>query len=229
MTSFDLVLFLVFFIYGFAFLTLGITFAVESGRFSALADAKVFRPLAIFGLFHGTHEWVEAYLIQADALIPIARLVALAKANDTCSFLCFSIIFDIQAFRLKVNINFNWCPGFKGFGVYVIILSFITLGRFPCERWHGRTSLNPSSLSFGGTWGHPGCFQITAPGGRVQWQRATLPSHPPDCGSHRFRIYGLAQSFLSPVDMFPVDLFNSAVFREWVGFPIQMVRPGRLL
>src|SRR5665647_343106 len=65
--SFDTVLLLVFFIYGLAFFSLGMSLAVESGRFPALADARVLRPLAIFGLAHGTHEWLEAYLMQADS------------------------------------------------------------------------------------------------------------------------------------------------------------------
>jgi hypothetical protein len=99
---FDTVLLLVFFVYGLAFFSLGMTLAVESGRFPALAEAQVLRPLAIFGLIHGTHEWLEAYLMQSDAYgaplpgwLPWFRLFLLIT-----SFI-FLIIFDIQVFRLQ--------------------------------------------------------------------------------------------------------------------------------
>ena len=59
--------FLVFFVYGLAFFGMGITMAIESGRSPALAQARVLRPLAAFGLIHGTHEWMESYLMQAEA------------------------------------------------------------------------------------------------------------------------------------------------------------------
>src|SRR3990172_5188225 len=64
----DQLTFLVFFIYGLAFFGMGITMALESGRSPALGKARVLRPLAAFGLIHGTHEWMEAYLLQARAL-----------------------------------------------------------------------------------------------------------------------------------------------------------------
>ena len=60
--------FLVFFVYGLAFLGMGIAMALESGRSPALAQARVLRFLAAFGLIHGTHEWMESYLLQAGSL-----------------------------------------------------------------------------------------------------------------------------------------------------------------
>ena len=66
-SSFDLALLLIYFIYGLAFFSLGMALAVESGRSSTLAEAQVLRPLAVFGLLHGTHEWLEAYLLQSEA------------------------------------------------------------------------------------------------------------------------------------------------------------------
>jgi hypothetical protein len=66
--GFDQGLFLVFFIYGLAFFGMGLAMAMEAGRPSALADGRVLRPLAGFGLIHGAHEWLDAYLLQARAL-----------------------------------------------------------------------------------------------------------------------------------------------------------------
>ena len=63
----SLIQLLVFFVYGLAFFSLGMSLAIESGRFPSLADDRVLRTLAIFGLLHGSHEWLEAYLFQAEA------------------------------------------------------------------------------------------------------------------------------------------------------------------
>jgi len=60
--------FIIYFIYGLAFLGMGIAMALESGRLPALAEARVLHPLAAFGLIHGVHEWMESYILQAQSL-----------------------------------------------------------------------------------------------------------------------------------------------------------------
>jgi predicted Na+-dependent transporter len=54
--SFDLVLLVVYFAYGLAFFGMGLTLALESERSPALAEARLLRPLAAFGMIHGVHE-----------------------------------------------------------------------------------------------------------------------------------------------------------------------------
>ncbi len=55
----------VFFVYGLAFFSMGLAMALEAGRSPSLAEAQVLRPLAVFGLMHGTHEWLEIFIGQA--------------------------------------------------------------------------------------------------------------------------------------------------------------------
>src|SRR5512140_723585 len=60
-------LLLTYFFYGLAFFAMGIAMFLETGRSPALAHAGSLRFLAAFGLLHGTHEWLESYLLQAQA------------------------------------------------------------------------------------------------------------------------------------------------------------------
>ncbi len=53
---------LVFFVYGLAFFCMGLAIALESRRTPMLADARVLAPLALFGILHGIHEWVEMFI-----------------------------------------------------------------------------------------------------------------------------------------------------------------------
>src|SRR5512137_1350311 len=100
MVPFDSTLLLVFFIYGLAFFSLGITLSIESGRFPVLADAKVLRPLAFFGLIHGTHEWLEAYLLQAEGFgNHYPGWMAWVRLSLLISSFFFLVIFGLQAFR----------------------------------------------------------------------------------------------------------------------------------
>ena len=75
---------LVFFVYGLAFFSMGLAMALESSRSSLLAEAWVLLPLALFGLVHGTHEWLEmmlfkeaAFGIRFSPIIPWLRLLLL--------------------------------------------------------------------------------------------------------------------------------------------------------
>ena len=55
---------LIFFIYGLAFFSMGIALFLETTRAPRLAERRVLQPLAVFGLLHGMHEWIEILLLQ---------------------------------------------------------------------------------------------------------------------------------------------------------------------
>src|SRR3990170_3500952 len=59
------VYFLVYFLYGLAFFGMGIAMILETGRSPVLVEGQALRPLAAFGILHGTHEWFESYILQA--------------------------------------------------------------------------------------------------------------------------------------------------------------------
>jgi signal transduction histidine kinase len=229
---FDTVLFLIYFIYGLAFFGLGTALAVESGRSPGLADAKVIRPLAIFGLIHGTHEWLEAYLMQSEAYgttlpawLPWFRLLLL-----TTSFV-FLIIYDFQTFRLRpfhFGVGGSLLIGILGIYIFTILIS-------------GTQAILSSKLSWFELLNVLSRYLLAVPGailaafalrlqaiGSMGEERPHLITHL-TIAAIGFLIYGLAQVFVPYVDMFPARFINATIFRTWTGFPIQLVRAGMAL
>ena len=51
----------VFFFYGLAFYTLGVTLVMVGRQSSQLRFARAIWPLALFGFLHGAHEWFEMF------------------------------------------------------------------------------------------------------------------------------------------------------------------------
>src|SRR4030066_152913 len=80
---------IVFFFYGLSFFAMGLAVLLEAGRPSELDFAHALRPLAGFGLIHGSHEWIEmfllirektAYISPTDDWIGPARVILLASS-----------------------------------------------------------------------------------------------------------------------------------------------------
>ncbi|MFH1183721.1 MAG: hypothetical protein V1755_01615, partial [Chloroflexota bacterium] len=61
-------LLLVYFVYGLAFWAMGLAVLLESGRAASANQARSLHWLSAFGILHGTHEWLEAYLLAARSL-----------------------------------------------------------------------------------------------------------------------------------------------------------------
>ena len=53
----------IYFIYGLAFFVLGLAIALEIGRGEPTRFRRAMWPLAFFGLIHGSHEWLEMFVI----------------------------------------------------------------------------------------------------------------------------------------------------------------------
>lgn len=227
--SFDTGLLLVYFVYGLAFFTLGMTLAVESGRFPALADAQELLPLAIFGLIHGAHEWLEAYLMQAETYgaplpgwLPWFRLIMLAT-----SFL-FLTIFVFRAFQLrppKLSLGGYLLASSLGIYVLIILINAIVTIRSGDVPWFDLLNvLARYLLAVPGAILAAFALRLQAAGAAGE-ERQHLKTHL-TVAAVGFCIYGLAQVFVPNVDMFPARFLNATIFRTWLGFPIQVVRAG---
>src|SRR5262245_16169326 len=76
----------VYFLYGLAFFAMGLSVALEGGRASDERLRHALRPLAAFGVVHGTHEWLEMFAIlnllpsypATESLWPGLQLAALS-------------------------------------------------------------------------------------------------------------------------------------------------------
>src|SRR5512143_1512996 len=64
----DIALLLIYFVYGLSFLAMGLALLLEIGRAERPEQARGLAWLAVFSLSHGTHEWFEAYLMQARSV-----------------------------------------------------------------------------------------------------------------------------------------------------------------
>ena len=219
--------FLVFFIYGLAFFGMGITMALESGRSPALAQARALRPLAAFGLIHGTHEWLEAYLMQAESLgaplpdwLPWLRLFFLVASF--VSLLLYGLL------MLPLISSFSWGRQIfrlNLFGLYALtILIGITSAYY-------KAHIPSTTLVDGLTRyllavpsGMLATFALRAQGRSARENARDTLSHSLRVAAFGFSIYTLTQFFVHPIDMFPARFINEAAFQAVTGFPIQLVR-----
>jgi len=64
----DFSLILIYFIYGLAFFSMGLVVALEGGRANDPRLRSGLRPLAVFGLLHALHEWLEMFELMGGAL-----------------------------------------------------------------------------------------------------------------------------------------------------------------
>jgi signal transduction histidine kinase len=54
---------LIFFVYGLVFFSLGLVLFLEANRYTSLGENRNLRLLALFGVMHGIHEWLDMLLI----------------------------------------------------------------------------------------------------------------------------------------------------------------------
>jgi signal transduction histidine kinase len=223
----DRFLFLVYFIYGLSFFTMGIAMWLEAGRSPALAEARVLRPLATFGLLHGTHEWLESYLLQAGLLgvTPASWLTGLRLVLLACSFV-FLFRYAIQMLLLVSPRDLRLrILRFSIFGIYAMII--LTSAAHACQ-----TATIPVADFLDALARYllaiPAAF-LAALALRAQARHAGREyriklSRNLLLAAIGFGIYALAQLFVRPIAMFPAQYLNADAFRIWAGFPIQLIR-----
>jgi len=78
--------FLLYLLYGLAFFTLGVAILSRDTRFSELGIAKILWLLAVFGIIHGFHEWLELFQ-QLNPEIKTATFSQLRLIVVSASFL----------------------------------------------------------------------------------------------------------------------------------------------
>ena len=219
--------FFIFFIYGLAFFGMGITVALESGRSPALAQARVLRSLAAFGLLHGTHEWMEAYILQARAIgtalptwLPWLRLGLLIAS--------FAFLFRYGLQMLLQVMPFNFLKRVVYISVFCLYALFIIVNAIVA---YLKSPIPTVSLLDG-----LGRYLLAIPAATLatlglraqahvmfQDKRTRLGSSLA-IASIWFAIYTLTQFFVHPIDMFPARYINEEAFLAYTGFPIQAIR-----
>jgi len=223
----DQLLILVFFIYGLAFFGMGLTLALESERFPALTQARLLRPLAAFGMIHGTHEWLESYLMQSElghiqlpGWLPWLRLGLLIASF--CSLMFYGSMTLLQH---PIKPQGNQFIGLGILGLYylgILTSTFLTYrsGTIP---WQDLLDgLTRYLFAVPGAVLAALALRAEALEARLQGQRQITVFLT--WAAAGFGLYSLTQVFVPPLDMFPARVLNTVSFRAFTGFPIQIVR-----
>lgn len=204
---------------------MGLAVLLETGRPSKLDFARALRPLAGFGLIHGSHEWFEMFLIiqgnsgiipNEDWIAPI-RIILLAT-----SFL-FLIAFGIRLI-IGPGLQRRWLI-FTGLISIIWMVGFviILISTSTNNPWINADVFTRYVLALPGTalsvWGLIIQRKSFIMAGMHNFGRdVTL-------GAIAFGLYGgIGQVFVSPSSIFPSNFLNSEVFLQWFGIPIQVFR-----
>jgi signal transduction histidine kinase len=225
--AFDSVLLVVYFAYGLAFFGMGLTLALESERSPALAEAHLLRPLAAFGMLHGAHEWLDSYLLQPVAggmQLPTWLLwFRLAMLTASFSSLLVYGILTLRIHPLKPD-------GFAylGWSALVIYGLGILAGAVFTYRTGTTLLVNVFDVLTRYLLAVPAAF-IAAASLRAEALSAQSSGRKQvmvflTWAAIGFGLYGLTQLFVPAIDMFPARELNSTVFRNFSGFPIQVLR-----
>ncbi len=220
-------LFLIYFIYGLSFFAMGLALLLETGRSPSLAEKAALRFLAAFGLIHGTHEWLESYLLQAQSIgTPTPDWLSWLRLGFLYSSFVSLFFYAFLTLRLV-------SPKYEGrrfvhFGriaIYeAVIITFAVL-----TYWHTSVPwINlldvlaryliaiPAALL--------AALALNAQGRRSKAQGHPSLSAPLAWAALGFAFYGLAQIFVHFLEMFPAVYVNQETFFSLTGFPIQLIR-----
>jgi signal transduction histidine kinase len=218
LTAFQLNFLLIYLIYGLAFFTMGLALMLESGRSPLLVERRTLWLLALFGLLHGVHEWIEI----------IFSLVAWLGAPFPPSFEWMRVVWLAVSFTPLLLFGMfqqRSKPAFYiGSGLLVIypimVLVYLQLEIPDTALWLDVLSR----------------YHIAAPAGLLAgyafWMRSrqVASEQRPHLAGHLrwaaggMAVYGMTQAFVPYLDIFPANWINSQAFLATMGFPVQAVR-----
>ena len=217
---------LVYFFYGLSFFMMGLAVYIEVGRASELDFAKALRPLAGFGLVHGSHEWFEMFLLiypdfandPSHAWIPLLRVCLL-----TSSFLML-ILFGVRLISGPTRPILVWgmmltVLAIWGFGLLGLLLSPLP----HTDRMISADVYTRYALAIPGAaltvWGLILQRRKFNQEGMQGFRRDMVVA------ALAFGVYGgIGQLFASSSTLFPSVFLNAELFFKWFGFPVQVLR-----
>jgi signal transduction histidine kinase len=217
---------IVFFIYGLAFFSMGLVMLLEANRSPLLAGSTALFLLAIFGIFHGSHEWIEMAIennttFQSQFTEQISWFRLFILAISFTSLLVFSLlVLGNEKSFVHQKVLIGTCI----IGLYsliVIIAKIMSLNSHQDWLLHVdslmRYLLAVPAASLAGA-----AFIIQAK------QAKSNHNHKLSLAfwivSIAFIIYAITQTVVPPLDTFPANIWNSHTFYDLTGIPIQVIR-----
>ncbi len=220
---------LIFFIYGLAFFSMGLAITLEANRGSDARLRHGLRALAIFGILHGIHEWVEMF--ELLGMLPGQEVDVVAWHTARIAMLEFSFLFlaafgatllpRVKNFRrasilVPVILATIW-----GIGI-VVLRNFFTIdtGLWDvADVWTRYAVAVPAGLL--ACIGLIGQWRVFKKAGMEQFGRDAL------LAAFAFALYGLlGQTIVRASPLPPSTVINQDLFLRTFGFPIQLLRAG---
>lgn len=218
----------VFFFYGLAFFVMGVALALASRQASALRFVRAIRPLALFGLLHGIHEWIEMFQkigsltsgYSPGLLDEIVRLGILVASLIMLLDFGVTLLNDAETGRWR-----RYGPVLLMLSVWAVgcAVVWVMLRPLPEEMVAMADVLARYSL------GIPGAILGTW---ALMAQQRTFREHDmPQFGQDlvwsaaALALYGIfGQIFVRQTALVPSQFLNSTLFLQWTGIPIQLFR-----
>lgn len=205
---------------------MGLAILLEAGRPSELDFARALRPLAVFGLIHGSHEWVEMFLLIRERASNVAPL---ESCTPTRVILLAISFFFLVAFGARL-ITGPSRPKLLLSMLAVVLLIWVVglLGVFFLEDPTANCIVAADVYTR---------YSLAIPGAALSvWGLLIQRKRFIEQGMHgfgrdvaiaavTFGMYGgIGQLFASPSTIFPSSYLNTEAFLRWFGFPIQVFR-----
>jgi len=217
---------LIYFFYGLAFFTMGLIVLVEGGRGGDPRLRKALRPLAVFGLIHGGHEWVEMFgflqLLPRQDVIPLfwnsLRLGLLAFSFLSLSAFGAAMLSPSENIRRISLLVPLALAGIWGFGI-LIMRGYYFESRLwdVADVWTRYIIGIPGALM--ACWGLIAQQKIFRIAGMERFGRDSL------WAAVAFGWYGvIGQIFTRQSPLPPSTYFNQELFLVIFGFPVQLLR-----
>ena len=218
---------LIFFVYGLAFFSMGLVMLLESRRSPVFGEARLLVPLAIFGLLHGTHEWLEMFIgMRMQVNLPLPEITDWVRLLFLVASFSVLLIFGLRALRPQGQ-RLPARLVYAGGGLLLLYL-VLTVGIGIAQR---------ESLSDGIS--HADAlarYLLAVPAAILAAVGLARQAYQPGLGNRRglvrglrlaawsFAIYGLTQLVVAPGDINPARYLNTILFIDWFGFPVQLLR-----
>ena len=218
----------VYFFYGLAFFALGLALALAARRSSEFRFAQAIVPLAIFGILHGIHEWIEMF--QKVAALTSGYAPSLLEEIGRTAILVLSFLF-LLAFGMSLLSpkRIRWrqlaLPLAAMLGLWGMGLALVWLWLHPTRQ----EALAMADVLARYTLGIPAALLGTW---ALMRQQRTFREHGmPQFGrdlvwaATALLLYGvLGQIFVRPTALVPSNVLNSTMFLQWFGIPVQLFR-----
>src|SRR5512143_962094 len=220
---------LIFFIYGLAFFSMGLAITLEANRGSDARLRHGLRALAIFGILHGIHEWVEMF--ERLDMLPGPNIDPVAWHTARIAMLEFSFLFlaafgatllpRVKNFRRASILVPVVLAAIWGVGI-VVLRNFFTIdtGLWDVtDVWTRYAVAVPAGLL--ACIGLIGQWRVFKKAGMEQFGRDAL------LAAFAFALYGLlGQTIVRASPLPPSTVINQDLFLKTFGFPIQLLRAG---